>query len=184
VIANHEIRINVKAGLARFPENGADAESLLQNAEAALHRARKSGERFLRHRREINTEVAERLALEHRLRAALAAEQFELHYQPQLSIMDGTICGAEALLRWRDPAQGLVLPAVFLSVLEATGLIVDVGEWVLQRAARVRFDAHRGQCLAGAIARERIRRAVRARHGLAAWGAQRTGYRDNRGRPV
>jgi diguanylate cyclase (GGDEF)-like protein len=136
VIANHEIRVNVKAGLARFPENGADAESLLQNAEAALHKARKSGERFLRHRREINTEVAERLALEHRLRAALGAEQFELHYQPQLSILDGTICGAEALLRWRDPAQGLVLPAVFLGVLESTGLIVDVGEWVLQRAAQ------------------------------------------------
>jgi diguanylate cyclase (GGDEF)-like protein len=136
VIANHEIRVNVKAGLARFPENGADAEALLQNAEAALHKARQSGERFLRHRREINTEVAERLALEHRLRAALDADQFELHYQPQLSISDGTICGAEALLRWRDPAHGLVLPAVFLGVLEATGLIVDVGEWVLQRAAR------------------------------------------------
>ena len=136
VIGSHEIRVNVKAGLARFPENGFDAESLLQNAEAALHKARKSGERFLRHRREINTEVAERLALEHRLRAALDADQFELHYQPQLSISDGTICGAEALLRWRDPAQGLVLPAVFLGVLEATGLIVEVGEWVLQRAAR------------------------------------------------
>jgi diguanylate cyclase (GGDEF)-like protein len=135
VISNHEIRVNLRAGLARFPENGADAESLLQNAEAALHKARKSGERFLRHRREINTEVAERLALEHRLRAALDAGQFELHYQPQLSISDGTICGAEALLRWRDPAQGLVLPAVFLAVLESTGLIVDVGEWVLQRAA-------------------------------------------------
>ena len=136
VIANHEIRVNVKAGLARFPENGVDAESLLQNAEAALHKARKSGERFLRHRREINAEVAERLALEHRLRAALDAKQFELHYQPQLSIVDGTICGAEALLRWRDPAQGLVLPGVFLSVLESTGLIVDVGEWVLQQAAQ------------------------------------------------
>jgi EAL domain-containing protein (putative c-di-GMP-specific phosphodiesterase class I) len=126
----------VKAGLARFPENGVDAESLLQNAEAALHKARKSGERFLRHRREINAEVAERLALEHRLRAALDAGQFELHYQPQLSIGDGTICGAEALLRWRDPAQGLVLPGVFLSVLETTGLIVEVGEWVLQRASQ------------------------------------------------
>jgi diguanylate cyclase (GGDEF)-like protein len=136
VIASYEIRVNVKAGLARFPENGGDAESLLQNAEAALHKARQSGERFLRHRREINTEVAERLALEHRLRAALDADQFELHYQPQLAVSDGRICGAEALLRWRDPAQGLVLPALFLGVLEATGLIVDVGEWVLQRAAR------------------------------------------------
>jgi diguanylate cyclase (GGDEF)-like protein len=136
-VAGHEIRVNVKAGLARFPENGADAESLLQNAEAALHRARRSGERFLRHRREINAEVAERLALEQRLRAALDAEQFELHYQPQLSISNGAVLGAEALLRWRDPAQGtLVPPTVFLSVLESTGLIVEVGKWVLHTATR------------------------------------------------
>jgi diguanylate cyclase (GGDEF)-like protein len=137
VISGHEIRVNVKAGLARFPENGADAELLLQNAEAALHKARKSGERYLRHRREINTEVAERLALEQRLRAALRADQFELHYQPQLSIASGRILGAEALLRWRDPGRGgLVPPAVFLPVLESTGLIIDVGDWVLQRATR------------------------------------------------
>jgi diguanylate cyclase (GGDEF)-like protein len=136
-VGGHEIRVNVKAGLARFPENGADAESLLQNAEAALHRARKSGERYLRHRREINAEVAERLALEQRLRAALDAGQFELHYQPQLSISNGRILGAEALLRWRDPWQSdLVLPTVFLPVLESTGLIIEVGEWVLHRATR------------------------------------------------
>ena len=136
VVGDHEIRINVKAGLARYPENGVDAESLLQNAEAALHKARKSGERFLRHRREINTEVAERLALEQRLRVALDAEQFELHYQPQFSVATRMLSGAEALLRWRDPGRGLVLPAVFLSVLESTGLIVDVGEWVLVRAVQ------------------------------------------------
>jgi len=136
MIGNHEIRVNVKAGLARFPENGSDAESMLQNAEAALHKARKSGERFLRHRREINTEVAERLALEQRLRTALDAGQFELHYQPQFSVSRRVLCGAEALLRWRDPEQGLVAPAVFLHVLESTGLIVDVGDWVLHRAAQ------------------------------------------------
>ena len=136
IIANHEIRVNVKAGLARFPENGSDAESMLQNAEAALHKARKSGERFLRHRREINAEVAERLALEQRLRAALDAGQFELHYQPQFSVGRRVLCGAEALIRWRDPEQGLVAPAVFLHVLESTGLIVDVGDWVLHRAAQ------------------------------------------------
>jgi diguanylate cyclase (GGDEF)-like protein len=134
IVGDHEIRINVKAGLARYPENGVDAESLLQNAEAALHKACKSGERFLRHRREINTEVAERLALEQRLRVALDAEQFELHYQPQFSVATRMLSGAEALLRWRDPGRGLVAPAVFLSVLESTGLIVDVGEWVLVRA--------------------------------------------------
>ena len=136
IIGNHEIRVNVKSGLARFPENGSDAESMLQNAEAALHKARKSGERFLRHRREINTEVAERLALEQRLRAALDAGQFELHYQPQFSVAGRILCGAEALLRWRDPEQGLVAPAVFLNVLESTGLIVDVGDWVLHKAAQ------------------------------------------------
>ena len=136
VVGAREIRVNVKAGLARFPENGVDAESLLQNAEAALHKARKSGERFLRHRREINTEVAERLALEHRLRIALDAEQFEVHYQPQFSIARRVLIGAEALLRWRDPDKGLVPPSVFLAVLESTGLIVDVGDWVLQRAAQ------------------------------------------------
>ena len=136
IIGTHEIRVNVKAGLARFPENGSDAESMLQNAEAALHKARKSGERFLRHRREINAEVAERLALEQRLRTALDAGQFELHYQPQFSIARRILCGAEALLRWRDPEQGLVAPAVFLHVLESTGLIVDVGDWVLHQAAQ------------------------------------------------
>jgi diguanylate cyclase (GGDEF)-like protein len=134
VVGDHEIRVNVKAGLARFPENGGDAESLLQNAETALHKARKSGERFLRHRREINTEVAERLALEQRLRAALAAGQFELHYQPQFSVSRRILSGAEALLRWRDPRRGLMPPADFLPVLESTGLIVAVGDWVLQRA--------------------------------------------------
>jgi diguanylate cyclase (GGDEF)-like protein len=134
VVGDHEIRVNMKAGLARFPENGADAEALLQNAEAALHKARKSGERFLRHRREINTEVAERLALEQRLRTALDLGQFELHYQPQFSVSRRVLSGAEALLRWRDPGRGLMSPSVFLGVLESTGLIVDVGDWVLQRA--------------------------------------------------
>ncbi|HKT72203.1 MAG TPA: EAL domain-containing protein [Steroidobacteraceae bacterium] len=134
-VSGRDIPVTIKAGLARFPENGADAESLLQNAEAALHRARQSGERYLRYRREMNSEVAERLALEQRLHVALAQNQFELHYQPKLSIATGAIVGAEALLRWRDPTRGLTAPGVFLPVLESTGLILDVGEWVLHRAA-------------------------------------------------
>jgi len=135
-VGGRDIPVTVGAGLARFPENGADSESLLQNAEAALNQARKSGERFLRYRREINSEVAERLALEQRLRAALDANQFELHYQPKVSIPEGQIVGAEGLLRWRDPERGLVAPGVFLHVLESTGLIVDVGAWVLRQAAQ------------------------------------------------
>ena len=191
VVGDHEIRINVKAGLARFPENGADAESLLQNAEAALHKARKSGERFLRHRREINTEVAERLALEQRLRVALDAGQFELHYQPQFSVATRMLSGAEALLRWRDPGRGLVPPAVFLSVLESTGLIVDVGDWVLVRAVqdlrrwqRLGFESMR---IAVNVSPVQLRDPDFAERFFSAAGwqskcGQRSRYRDHRGR--
>jgi diguanylate cyclase (GGDEF)-like protein len=134
--AGHEIPVAVRAGLARYPENGADAEALLQNAEAALHKARNTGERFLRYRRELSSEVADRLALERRLRMALDADQFMLHYQPKVSIATGELVGAEGLLRWNDPQTGVVSPAVFLPVLESTGLIVDVGDWVVRQAAR------------------------------------------------
>lgn len=135
-LAGHEIPVTIRAGLARYPENGADAEALLQNAEAALHKARNTGERFLRYRRELSAEVADRLALERRLRVALDADQFVLHYQPKVSIATGELVGAEGLLRWNDPQRGIIAPAVFLPVLEATGLIVNVGEWVVQQAAR------------------------------------------------
>ncbi|HEV7138164.1 MAG TPA: EAL domain-containing protein, partial [Steroidobacteraceae bacterium] len=135
-LAGHDIPVTVRAGLARYPENGVDAQALLQNAEAALHKARNTGERFLRYRRELSSEVADRLALERRLRVALEGDQFMLHYQPKVSIATGELVGAEGLLRWNDPQSGIVAPAVFLPVLEATGLIVDVGEWVVQQAAR------------------------------------------------
>ncbi|HEY2036169.1 MAG TPA: GGDEF domain-containing protein, partial [Steroidobacteraceae bacterium] len=133
-VAGHEIPVTVRAGLARYPENGVDAEALLQNAEAALHKARNTGERFLRYRRELSAEVADRLALERRLRTALDSHQFALYYQPKVSIATGELVGAEALLRWNDPLSGIVPPAVFLPVLESTGMIVDVGEWVVQQA--------------------------------------------------
>jgi diguanylate cyclase (GGDEF)-like protein len=135
-LAGHEVPVTVRAGLARYPENGANAEALLQNAEAALHKARNTGERFLRYRRELSSEVADRLALERRLRTALDGNQFVLHYQPKVSIATGEMVGAEGLLRWKDPQRGIVAPAVFLPVLESTGLIVDVGDWVVHQAAR------------------------------------------------
>ena len=88
--------------------------------------------------------MAQRLALEHRLRRALERKQFRLYYQPQVERGTGRVVGAEALLRWMDPERGLVPPAAFLSVLESTGLIVPVGEWVLQQAAE---DCRRWQRL-------------------------------------
>jgi diguanylate cyclase (GGDEF)-like protein len=134
-VAGRALTVNLKAGLAHFPEDGMDAESLLQNAEAALHQLRTSGDRYLLYRREMSAEVLERLALEQRVCAALEADQFVLHYQPQIELTSGAIVGAEALLRWRDPVRGLMAPEVFLSVLESTGRIIEVGEWVLRQAA-------------------------------------------------
>ena len=130
-----DIRITIKVGLAEFPESGEDAASLLQNAEAALRKARESGERYLHHRVEMNSEIAERLALEQRLSIALAKQQFLLYYQPEIAIASARVIGLEALLRWRDPEHGIVSPAVFLPILEATGMIVAVGEWVVNQAA-------------------------------------------------
>jgi diguanylate cyclase (GGDEF)-like protein len=134
-VNGREIRITIKFGLAEFPENGEDATTLLQNAEAALRKARESGERYLHHRLEMNSEIAERLALEQRLTTALAEQQFLLYYQPKIEIATARIIGLEALLRWRDPEHGVMSPAVFLPILESTGMILAVGEWVIQQAA-------------------------------------------------
>src|SRR3984885_2201140 len=134
-VNGRDIRIAIKFGLAECPENGELATTLLQNAEAALRKAKESGERYLHHRLEMNSEVMERLRLEQRLGAALAEQQFLLYYQPEIELASTRIVGLEALLRWRDPERGIVSPAVFLPILESTGMIVAVGAWVLQQAS-------------------------------------------------
>ncbi|MFL6624381.1 MAG: EAL domain-containing protein [Sulfurifustis sp.] len=129
-----EVRLSARAGIALYPNDGADAATLFKNAEAALKQARASGERYLYYSREINASVAEKLALETRVRQAVERREFVLHYQPKVDIRDGRVIGLEALLRWSDPHAGLVLPERFIGVLEETGLILDVGEWVLDQA--------------------------------------------------
>ncbi len=135
MIEHREIPVSVRSGFAVYPEHGKDADTLVQNAEAALRSARASGERQLHYSAEKHSEMMGRLALEHKLRLALERRQFELYYQPKVNVITRRIQGVEALLRWRDPDAGLVSPAAFLPVLESTGLIVDVGEWVIQQAA-------------------------------------------------
>ncbi len=130
-----EIPLTIKAGIASYPQNGDEANSLVQNAEAALKSAKGSGEKWLTHRREMNSALAERRAMEHRLRLALERNQFVLHYQPKLRMTDGRITGVEALLRWDDPERGLIAPGLFLPTLETTGLIAPVGDWALTQAA-------------------------------------------------
>jgi diguanylate cyclase (GGDEF)-like protein len=135
VVAGRDIPAIVRCGFAPPAAAGANAESLVQSAEAALHKAKISALPYMRYHKEMNLEVAERLALEQRLRRALGQNEFLLHYQPQVEQRTGRIIGAEALLRWRDPEQGLVPPSSFLHMLESTELIVPVGEWVLERVA-------------------------------------------------
>lgn len=134
-IEGRSIRASFKSGIARYPLDGEDASTLTQRAEAALKAAKESGEPYLHYQVEMHSELAERLALEHNLRAALDEQQFVLHYQPQVNISTGRIDGVEALLRWNDPQTGLTLPGRFLPVLESSGMIVAVGDWVLRKAA-------------------------------------------------
>jgi diguanylate cyclase (GGDEF)-like protein/PAS domain S-box-containing protein len=129
------IPVDVKCGFARFPDNGHDANALVQNAEGALRSAKSSGEKYLPHRLELSSAVVSRMTMEHRLRGAVERQEFELHYQPKVDIRTGQIRGLEALVRWRDPEAGLVMPGTFLSLMESSGLIVPLGDWILRQAA-------------------------------------------------
>jgi len=130
-----ELRIAVKAGIALAPGDGSNAEILQRNAEAALKKAKVSGEKYLFYAPHMNEKVAEKLSLESRLRAALRRDEFVLHYQPKIDLRTGALTGVEALIRWQSPDLGLVQPMQFIPILEETGLILDVGDWVIRRAA-------------------------------------------------
>jgi diguanylate cyclase (GGDEF)-like protein/PAS domain S-box-containing protein len=136
LLAGQELRIGCRAGIATFPDDAGDAETLLRNAEAALRSAKeaKTGSAF--YAPELNARAAEALAMESRLRRALDAEEFILHYQPKVNLGDGRICGLEALIRWQDPVGGLIPPGQFIPILEDMGLIGAVGRWALKRALR------------------------------------------------
>ena len=134
-IEGRVLRTSFRSGIARSPADGDDGNTLAQRAEAALKQAKEAGEQYLHYQIEMHSDIAERLALEHRLRAALDERQFVLHYQPQVNLATGLIDGVEALLRWQDPERGLVFPGQFLPVLESSGMIVTVGDWVLRQAA-------------------------------------------------
>jgi diguanylate cyclase (GGDEF)-like protein/PAS domain S-box-containing protein len=127
-------RVALKIGVASFPGDGGDAETLCKHAEAALKKAKSGGNRYVFYDQKMTDAVAGRLSLESRLRRALELGEYELHYQPKIELATGRLVGAEALLRWNDPGSGLVAPGDFIPVLEETGLIHEVGRWALGRA--------------------------------------------------
>lgn len=134
-VDGHKIVATIKSGHACYPEDGKEPSELVQNAEAALKAAKTSGEQYLHHRFEMNSDLARRVAMEHRLRTALDDEQFLLYYQPKVTLRTGTIAGVEALLRWQDPENGITAPGVFLPLLESAGLMPAIGTWALRQAA-------------------------------------------------
>jgi len=135
LINNQDIQVNFNGGIAVFPADGNDAEAIYRNAEAALKKAKLSGEKYLFYQPEMTARIIETLQIESKLRIALKEEQFVLHYQPKINSQTHQIIGLEALIRWNDPETGLVPPGKFIPILEETGLILDVGLWALDRAA-------------------------------------------------
>ena len=128
------LRIAARAGIAIYPPDGQDAETLFRRAEAALKKASTDGARYLFYAQKMTDAVAGRLALESQLRHALENEEFVLHYQPKVDLHSGLLSGAEALIRWNHPSAGLMPPALFIPILEDTGMIHDVGRWAVHQA--------------------------------------------------
>jgi diguanylate cyclase (GGDEF)-like protein len=133
-IDNHTFRVSAKVGVALFPDDGTNVDCLFKNAEAALKNAKKRGERYLFHTDSMTSTIADKLSIENRLRDAFDNEEFVLHYQPKTNIVSGQVVGAEALIRWIDPNNGLVPPGSFIPILEEIGLINDVGRWAINKA--------------------------------------------------
>lgn len=132
-VGTAELRLAAKIGIAMFPADGSNADTLFKNAEAALKNAKLHGERYLFYTQAMNARVAEKLTLENQLRRALDNCEFVLHYQPKMNLVTGQVTSAEALIRWNDPRTSLVPPARFISVLEETGMIQEVGRWALRQ---------------------------------------------------
>jgi diguanylate cyclase (GGDEF)-like protein/PAS domain S-box-containing protein len=136
-LTGQEGHISSSIGIALYPVDAGDAQTLLRLADAAMYRAKHMGRNGCQfHSEVVNAQAFERLALENALRHALERDEFVLHYQPIFSATTGRLVAAEALLRWRHPDIGLVAPKQFLAIAEETGLILPMGEWVLREACR------------------------------------------------
>ena len=173
------LALTLSQGVAQFPEDASGFDDLLGQAAAALHAAKGAGKNIVRYATAgANDRVREHFWIAQGLRRALQQQEFEVHYQPQIELDTGRLVGAEALLRWRDPERGLVAPGRFIGVAEQTGLIVDIGAWVIEQvcadAARWKAEGFGDIGLSLNVSLVQMRRgdfaslltAAMARHGL------------------
>jgi diguanylate cyclase (GGDEF)-like protein/PAS domain S-box-containing protein len=144
-IDDRDLHINTSIGIAVYPEDGTDAETLIKNADTAMYHAKENGKRSYQFfKPSMNTRAVARQFIEESLRRALDRKEFAVHYQPKVNIQTGKITGAEALVRWTHPDRGEVPPTEFIPVAEDSGLILPIGKWVLREAcqqARAWLDA-------------------------------------------
>jgi EAL domain-containing protein (putative c-di-GMP-specific phosphodiesterase class I) len=135
VVEERELTVTPSIGIAVFPDDGRDAETLIRNADAAMYHAKEMGRaNYQFFTEQMNLLAARRLALEGDLRRSLGRDEMRLHYQPIVDTANGKVAAHEALLRWQHPVRGLLTPEEFIQAAEETGLILKIGEWVLREA--------------------------------------------------
>ena len=135
LVSGHELHITTSIGISVYPEDGADAETLIKNADNAMYHAKTNGRNNYQYfNSDMNRESIQRQSIETDLRKAVALNQFVVHYQPKVHLMSGAITGVEALLRWEHPTRGLLYPDSFINVAEESGLIVRIGQFVMRQA--------------------------------------------------